>query len=215
MNHIFKVAGALTATAAMMVFTTSSAFANVDIAGNGAFSKNSVSVSNQNSTSVNQSNRSDITNDVNVSNNTGGNSASFNTGGSNSINTGSASSNVDISVGGNTNSAVLNSCGCSNMGDVTIWGNGARSRNNVDVFNNMNTRINQNNFQNVNNRVNVRNNTGNNSASFNTSGQFKGKKSFNKFNDGFFNNGSNDIQTGNANSNVRINVNGSRNMLGY
>ena len=211
MNTLFKVAGALTATATMLVFTASSTFASVTVAGNGAFSKNEVSVSNENSTSVNQSNFSSVTNDVNTSNNTGGNSASFNTGGSNSINTGSASSNVDISVGGNTNTAVLNSCGCTNFGDVTIWGNGARSRNNVDVFNKMSTRINQTNSQFVNNRVNVRNNTGNNNENFNTGGAFNKGKPFNK---GFLgNNGSNDIQTGNANSQVRINVDGSRNFL--
>jgi hypothetical protein len=75
----------------------------VTVAGNGAFSDNSVKVSNSSWLSVVQSNVSHVFNAVSSNSNSGNNSSSFNTGGTSTVGTGPATSNVTVIVEGSTN----------------------------------------------------------------------------------------------------------------
>jgi hypothetical protein len=77
------------------------------IIGNGSGSNNTVDVSQQNNTTVNQNNNANINNNVNVNCNTGNNSSSANTGGSTSTTTGNCATNVNINNNVNNNSATV------------------------------------------------------------------------------------------------------------
>lgn len=172
MNKIaYKISSGVASAALLALSIAPAAFASeVTVAGNGAFSDNTVKLNNSSRTNVAQTNDTNIRNNVNTNQNTGGNNASFNTGGSTNINTGNASSEVSISNEAGANFLSLG-CGCNNQStDVFLGGNGAFSLNKVKVNNNNTTTVRQTNNTNLNNQVNTRQNTGNNSASFNTGG---------------------------------------------
>ncbi len=200
-----KTITSVVAAAGIMLSTIApAAFAEVQIAGNGAFSSNAVSTSTNNSQRINQNNSANFNNNVWTNNNTGGNSSSFNTGGSSFINTGSANSSVDIVNRANSNVA--------NVGNfwntvpfnqnVGIFGNGFGSRNFVNSRFSNNSSIFQNNNSRISNIVNSRNNTGNNSAFGNTGGWWWGG-----------NNGFSQINTGDANSGVSIDNGANSNLI--
>lgn len=76
--------------------------------GNAAGSQNSIDVTQQQSTNVNQSNQGSINNDIDASADTGGNSVSGGNGGS--ITTGDATSDVNINNRFNTSDANVTCC---------------------------------------------------------------------------------------------------------
>jgi hypothetical protein len=76
---------------------------NVTVAGNGAFSDNTVKVENKNWLTVVQSNVSSVFNAVSSSANSGNNSSSFNTGGDSGVVTSAATSDVTVVVEGSSN----------------------------------------------------------------------------------------------------------------
>src|SRR5450631_3762464 len=85
MNNVIKKVGIGAVTAALLTLSAvPSAFAatTVDSSGNGAFSNNNATVSNDCSSTVAQSANDWISNIISLMLGTGGNSASFNTGGS-------------------------------------------------------------------------------------------------------------------------------------
>lgn len=76
---------------------------NTTVSGNGAFSDNTVKVTNSNWLTVLQSNVSHVMNVVTSNANTGNNSSSFNTGGDSVVETGEATSDVTVVVEGSSN----------------------------------------------------------------------------------------------------------------
>jgi hypothetical protein len=106
------------------------AFADVTIDGNGKKSENLVVVGQLNVNAVEQSNNT-TANTVVVSNaSTGGNKANGNTGDGNvTIGTGPATNTTTVTVTGGDNTAVLpDQCGCGDAGDISITGNGKKSK---------------------------------------------------------------------------------------
>lgn len=177
MLHVTKTITSVFAVGAIMLGTVApSAFADVQIGGNGAFSSNSVWTSSNNSQTVRQTNNANFNNTVTSNNNTGNNSSNFNTGGSSSINTGSANSSVDIQNRANSNSANVGgfwgNMPFDGQKNVGIFGNGYGSRNWVNSSSSNRSSVYQNNNSYMNNYVNSRNNTGYNQSSGNTGGSF-------------------------------------------
>lgn len=171
MNYKKKFTTAIATGAVVLNALAPAAFASeTTISGNGAFSDNSVDISNHNNTTVSQDNNADIFNHVESNASTGGNDASFNTGGDTSINTGNASTNTTVTNDVNTNVAHVESAGGNNGTDVTVSGNGAFSENDVNVRNNSDVRVHQDNDAHVSNIVNSNATTGHNNAGFNTGG---------------------------------------------
>ena len=203
-----SITSVLTAGTLMLGTIVPSAFADVQISGNGAFSSNSVSTSSNNSIDASQSNNANFTNTVTSNNNTGGNSSSFNTGGSSSVNTGSANSSVNIQNRANSNSLNLGLCGCmmpSNNQDVNISGNGFGSHNHVSSNTSNTTDVSQNNNSFVSNDVSSHNNTGHNTSFGNTGGTFWMNNPWWWNNNNFGgNNGFSQSTTGNASSHITI-----------
>ncbi len=143
----------------------------ITVTGNGAFSDNSVNLSTNTTTVVNQTNNANVTNNVSSDASTGGNSSSFNTGGDTRIVTGDASSNVNVSTAVNLNKAELNDCGCSASNlSVNVSGNGAYSETQVNVTKDNLTSLSQYNDAYINNNIDAKANTGKNDSSFNTGG---------------------------------------------
>lgn len=193
---------------------------NIDVAGNGSFSNNAVNFSNNNRTTVDQNNTTNIDNNVNIRNNTGNNTANGNTGsflwnpwsggfnnsGNTDIQTGNA--NADVSITNTAGYNEANVSGNSNNGNtnIAVEENGAFSHNKVDFRNNQSTNINQNNNSNFDNNVNIHNNTGYNTTGGNTGFGFN-QPWFNRFD-----NGNNQIDTGNADAYVHISNQAGRNV---
>jgi hypothetical protein len=105
MNIKGKIAATVaTGAFALSTFATSAfAYTNVEISGNGAFSDNRVSVTQNERTRINQRNDANIVNNVSIRSNTGGNDANFNTGGDVFIRTGDIDSTVRINNRENLN----------------------------------------------------------------------------------------------------------------
>ncbi len=190
--------GIAIATAAVVtsVFSGAAFAANeVNVIGNGAFSNTTVKVKKVDTTNVSQSNNSYIVNTVNSKANTGGNSSSFNTGGVSAVSTGNANSTVKVNVDGSSNIALVGpDCGCIEGSTVNVAGNGAFSHNNVKVKSIKSVSALQTNVSTIINTVTGKAKTGNNNSDFNTGGGSV-------------------IDTGNATSNVTVNVTGSSNTL--
>jgi hypothetical protein len=197
MNFKSKLATAVASAAVILSTVVPATFAstNVSVNGNGAFSKNNVTVNNTSGTTITQSNSSTVITEVNSTANTGKNTSTFNTGGDNGISTGNATSNVNVTVGGSSNNATVNTtCGCNNNTTVNVKNNGAFSSNGVKVTNNSSTNVLQQAWNYIVTGVASSANTGDNSSVFNTKG-------------------TNGIVTGNSHSNVTVNVTGSSNTL--
>lgn len=171
---------------------------SVKILGNGAFSDNDVKLWNGSSTVVDQNNKANVVNRVRSDAKTGGNDAKFNTGGDVSINTGDAKTRTDVQTAVNFNAADVN-CGCF-LGDtnVKVSGNGADSRNKVNVNSANDHLVFQDNHANLFNKVDNDAKTGNNASKFNT-GNVKGDPS---------------IKTGGADSVTTIHNKGNVNTVG-
>lgn len=162
------------ATGALLLSAASPAFAadSIEITGNGATSVNNANVNQTSTTQVSQSNNAVVTNNVVSNANSGGNSADFNTGGQTTIVAGPAKSATNVVTAVNGNSADITPCDCANgAGDsVKISGNGATSFNNANL-NKVNTAVlGQTNTAAVTNNVASNSNSGDNDASFNTGG---------------------------------------------
>ncbi|MBI2032742.1 MAG: hypothetical protein HYT09_03810 [Candidatus Levybacteria bacterium] len=119
---------------------------------------------------------------------TGNNEASNNTGGNVTIDTGNATSNVDVNITGGGNTANV-SCACNTTNDtVNVIGNAANTTNTANVTNTKLKKGTQTNGGSVKvKKLKSRAKTGKNKANNNT-------------------NGTVDVLTGNATSNVDVNV---------
>ncbi len=138
------------------------------ISGNGAGSDNSVNVTRNMTTTVNQTNYAVVSNDVEADANTGDNDANFNTGGNVTVSTGNANVTANVSNNLNKNVAQVDCCVAAGNTDVTVSGNGAFSDNTVNLTQNSTTTLRQNNYADVDNDVDADADTGDNSAGFNT-----------------------------------------------
>lgn len=159
----------------------------IDISGNGNGSINNVTVDNNSTIDVNQTNSFSVGLDINSSAKTGKNHANNNTGGNVTIETGNATSNVIVNVTGGSNTANV-PCGCTNTTDnITVSGNGNNSNSTTNVTNKKDKKAVQANSGGAGEPVRSRARTGRNRANGNT-------------------NGTVDVFTGNATSNVTVNV---------
>lgn len=146
---------------------------DVMISGNGADSRNKTDLSLSNNTSVFQTNRADVRNKVDTYAGTGYNEANKNTGGDTTIRTGDASVTVEVSTSANANSARVGDNGNGGK-TLSAWivGNGADSRNNLNLDFGHTLNVVQDNRADVYNRVDADAGTGSNKASKNTGGDF-------------------------------------------
>lgn len=146
----------------------------IDVSGNGAFSSNSVTISNTCVTGVTQSNTSLVGVNTNVSSNTGGNSVSGTTGGDVTVTSGDATSSANITVGGSTNtissSGLPSCCVCLTGLDVTIDNNGALSKNKVKSTTTTVQTVGQANVSQVGVNTNLSSKTGKNKVKNTTGG---------------------------------------------
>ena len=146
---------------------------DVLISGNGAFSNNTVNLTQTGNTNVTQNNNAHVNNNVDVSADTGGNSALFNTGGNVTVITGGATVNASVKTQANSNWAKISPAqgsGSSTNVALRILGNGVGSNNFIGANLTKNTTVGQNNSAYINNDVDASADTGNNDASFNTGG---------------------------------------------
>lgn len=167
----------------------------LEISGNGKNSNNDINVSSTNSDTIKQNNTSNINIDLNVTAKTGGNKANDNAGDVN-VKSGNATTNIDILIGGNSNEATVDDCGCTpeNL-NVTISGNHKNSNNTVNkTASNSKTKKQKNN------------------TTFNLTGNVKAKTGKNKAN-GNLGNGTVNVTSGNANTTVNVTVDPSSNTL--
>lgn len=164
-NRFKKIVASLITV--MMLFGSSSVVLadELSITGNGADSQNSVSVTNTQTTTVEQTNNASVSNDVDSTANTGGNTASSNSGGDTNTTTGDISSNTSVENSLNVSSVEVGCCPSS--AGVNISENGANSDNNISATqtNQTDILITQNAY--ITNNVNGSANTGNNTASNN------------------------------------------------
>ena len=143
----------------------------VTVSGNGAFSDNTVGVSNNTIVALDQTNNARVTNNITANSDSGDNDANFNTGGDVTIGTGNASSTVLVKTDANLNSASIGGgAGTGNGSSVTISGNGAFSDNTVRLRNSATVDLDQENTARVTNNVTADADTGNNDALFSTGG---------------------------------------------
>lgn len=142
----------------------------ITISGNGGSSSNSVEVSAQNTTTVNQTNSAEISNTVQTNANTGNNTASENTNGNTTVNTGSVQANVSVTNEANSNVVDTSDCCNQTTGQTVISGNGSASENAVTVASTNTTTITNSNTTTITNNISGTVNTGNNSGNFNTNG---------------------------------------------
>ena len=138
--------GIATATILLNVLTPLAyADTTIEISGNGNGSNNTVNVTNNDTTDINQTNSFNVTLNVSSKAYTGNNEASNNTGGNVTIDTGNATSNVTVDVSGGYNIANI-PCACSNTTDnITISGNGNNSNNTSNVTNKKDKKVKQSN----------------------------------------------------------------------
>lgn len=197
MSYFQRLATGVTAGSLVFSAFTSAVFADttVEISGNGAGSHNNITVNSSCNENVTQNNTTNV--DVNISANlsTGGNQANNNTGGNVTVSSGNATSDVNITVGGSSNSAEVPSCcGCEATGSATISNNGANSTNNETVNNTVNTTVKQKNKTTTKVKITKKLKTGKNKANNNTGGDVN-------------------VTSGDANSTVNVTVDPSSNIL--
>lgn len=175
MNKFQKRIVAAVSTSAMVlnmvVVPVSASSYSFEVTGNGADSRNEIEFRRDNSTEVFQNNQSVITNSITVQSNTGSNSASDNTGGDVEVRTGNVKVGTEIINQANVNQAFVEACDCDSDVEVKIGGNGADSRNEVELRTRNNNSVVQNNSTLLNNMVSITGNTGDNEADDNTGGE--------------------------------------------
>ncbi len=171
MTYKTRLTTAIATGAVLLNALAPMAFANtITVTGNGASSLNSVNLSSNTTTVVNQTNNLNVNNDVDAKATTGGNSANYNTGGNVTVNTGAANTSVNVSTAANVNKANVDCCNKGGATNVTVDGNGAKSLNAVDLNKDKTIVLSQDNNAYVTNDVNAKADTGKNDASFNTDG---------------------------------------------
>lgn len=145
--------------------------ASVEVSGNGADSRNNADLTLGTNTEVFQTNVANIRNDVNADAVTGDNRASRNTGGDVMVTTGDADTTVLVDNSVNSNVARIGDTGTA-AGSVSlmVMGNGADSRNNVDLTLGRSLSLLQDNYADVRNDVDADAVTGFNDANRNTGG---------------------------------------------
>jgi len=171
MNIRTKITAGLSAAAMIGAVVAPNAFADttIDISGNGADSTNKVILNENNSNSLTQKNTTTVTTSINASSNTGGNKANGNTGGDVTVESGNATTDVAVVVGGSSNSATQDDCGCTPAAlDVVISGNGADSYNKVKKTSDNSKTVKQKNKTTVTTAVTAKSKTGKNKANNNT-----------------------------------------------
>lgn len=144
------------------------------ISGNGAFTKNTVSVKSKVSSTTKLKNNALIVNSVGVVSSTGGNTANANTGGPVSVTSGDAITTVSVGNMANTNTLVHDpACGCGcEIADpaLSITGNGAFSWNTIFHKSSCSKSTVLSNTANFVNEVTTVSETGGNTSSNNTGG---------------------------------------------
>lgn len=172
--NIFKKSLALASTMMLIAgpLASGAAAQGTDIAGNGAFSANTVTQSDSQTNTTVQSNSATFNNSINVSSDTGNNTANYNTGGNVGIGTGNSITGVQITNMANANMASpnMNSTMPNPQLPVTIQGNGAGSDNSFSSSNSQDQSVYQTNTANFTNSVAADSNTGSNSANYGTNG---------------------------------------------
>lgn len=139
----------------------------LSINGNSQKSDNTVTITSESSTTIEQNNTSHIENNVETDVNTGNNTASDNDGDT-TITTGDTHVSTEIvNEQINQNNTQIHNSGSANATAV-INNNGHNSQNTVTFNQTQNTVINQNNTANITNNVTTKANTGYNSANDNT-----------------------------------------------
>jgi len=171
MNKV--LAGTFLGLALALTLSVSAALADnsATIEGNGAGSDNMAIATSVVSQTVVQINNLDVQNNLTAVANSGGNEASGNTGGNTTIDTGNASSTVNVTTGGNVNTATV-SCPCATPNnDAMISGNGDGSINLAIAGSSQSQLVRQKNKQGkVSNNITQRSRTGRNRANGNTGG---------------------------------------------
>ena len=165
----------------------------IEVSGNGADSSTSTDVSVSQTVAITQTSNAVIDNSVSAEANSGGNSANDNTGGDVSIDTGDAVAQVSTSNKVNSSSLELGCCNAQTA-DVKVSGNGADSRNNVNLVFSNEYSLSENNNMDIDNDIFVFVNTGDNEADGNTGGDVR-------------------IKTGDANALVVIDNKGNENVI--
>lgn len=174
-NVSANVSNNLNSNAATVDCCANNGGTSVNVSGNGALSNNTVGLTQQNTTAVQQANVANVGNVVAGNANTGGNQAGFNTGGDVVVSTGKASVHTDVSTNANTNWAHVGPSlpsvvGTGNDVSLMIVGNGAGSDNTIGATLVNTTALGQQNQANIQNLVSNNANTGLNGANFNTGG---------------------------------------------
>jgi hypothetical protein len=141
---------------------------SVEISGNGAFSENDADLDLDSAIILDQYNKAKIENEIDAESNTGKNDAGFNTGGETAIVTGDAKTGVAVDNLVNFNSANVD-CDCVLEDlEVKISGNGAESKNDVEVDAENKLLDFQDNYAKLYNDVYGNSKTGHNDVSFST-----------------------------------------------
>ncbi len=167
-----NVTNVLNSNAATVAGCNCGSDTNVLISGNGAKSENLVTLTNENSNTVEQANSADVSNNIKSDAKTGGNDANLNTGGDVVVVTGDATANANVKTVANSNSAMIGGgAGASGSGaSFKILGNGAGSDNWISAVLANSSSVEQANSANIDNDVNSDAKTGGNDAKFNTGG---------------------------------------------
>ena len=168
----YKLGGAVAVSALMMNLLAPAAMAatTITISDNGKKSNNNVSVNNTSNLTLTQTNSLSVGFNINSKASTGGNKANGNTGGDVSIDTGKAVSTVNLTVIGGSNIATVEGCGCESDDLVEILGNGKKSDNYAKVTNKKTKTATQINSLGVGGDVKSKAKTGKNKANGNTNG---------------------------------------------
>lgn len=169
---VANVTNALNSNAAQIAGCNCAGDTNVAVTGNGAQSKNTVTLGSTNVNTVSQDNNASVTNNVDNNAKTGYNDANGNTGGNVSVSTGNATASTTVKTVANANSASIGGgAGAGNSSaSFVITGNGAGSNNWINAgLTNVNS-IDQNNSAHILNDVDSDAKTGGNDAGFNTGG---------------------------------------------
>jgi len=135
------------------------------VSGNGANSNNTVNVSSSQQTTTQQTNTSQTTNNVATSVNTGNNTVSNSTGYA-AVKTGDASVTTTVSNTGNA-STVNVGCDCGQNTTATVTGNGNGSTNTVNITSSSNTAISVDQTADITNKISQKAVTGNNTVNNN------------------------------------------------
>jgi hypothetical protein len=188
-----KVSTALVTLSALLINVAPAAAMSIQVTGNGADSSTTANVSVTQTVSILQTNNADIDNDVTAKANSGYNEANDNTGGDVSIETGDATTKVSTATSANSNTQKLGCCPTLDA-VVKVSGNGADSRNNVNLSLTNEYSVEESNNLDIDNDIFVFSNTGGNEANGNTGGDVR-------------------IKTGDANALVVIDNKGNENVI--